>query len=184
MKLNQQHILVGVTGGIAAYKTATFVRLLKKQGAEVRVIMTSAAEKFITPLTMATLSENEVGLDLFDQLPLHDVRHIHWAEWANLVVVAPATANTLAKAANGLADDLLSSTLLAVQCPLVMVPAMHHQMWTHPATQRNIKTLKADGVHIMPPAEGDLASGDVGPGRMPEPEQVLQFILELNKQAV
>lgn len=176
MELNHKHILVGVTGGIAAYKTATLVRLLKKQAAEVRVIMTSAAEKFITPLTMATLSENEVGRELFDQLPLHDVRHIHWAEWADLVVVAPATANTLAKIANGLADDLLSSTLLAVQCPLVMAPAMHHQMWTHPATQRNIETLKGDGVHIIPPAEGDLASGDVGPGRMPEPDGIIKYL--------
>lgn len=179
MKLNQQHILVGVTGGIAAYKTAMFVRLLKKQGAEVRVIMTSAAEKFITPLTMATLSENDVGRDLFDQAPLHEVRHIHWVEWADLVIVAPATANTLAKVAHGLADDLLSSALLAVQCPLLMVPAMHHQMWTHPATQRNIKTLQQDGVIIMPPAEGDLASGDVGPGRMPEPEAILDYIVNL-----
>ncbi|MBZ0255940.1 phosphopantothenoylcysteine decarboxylase, partial [bacterium] len=120
--------------------------------------------------------ENEVGRDLFDQPPLHDVRHIHWAEWADLVVIAPATANTLAKAANGLADDLLSSTLLAVQCPLVMAPAMHHQMWSHPATQRNIETLQSDGVHIMPPAEGDLASGDVGPGRMPEPEEIIRYL--------
>ncbi len=179
MKLAKKHILIGVTGGIAAYKTASLVRLCKKHDASVRVIMTRAAEKFITPLTMATLSENEVGRELFEQEPLHEVRHIHWAEWADLVVVAPATANILSKAANGLADDLLSSTLLAVQCQLVMVPAMHHQMWNHPATKRNIERLKEDRITVMLPVEGDLASGDTGPGRMPEPEAILEFILKL-----
>lgn len=180
MKLNDCNVLLGVTGGIAAYKSASLVRLFRKRNAQVRVILTRSAEEFITPMTMAALSENEVGREMFGQAPLHEIRHIHWAEWANLAIVAPATANIMGKLANGIADDLLSSTLLAVQCPLVMAPAMHHQMWGHPAVKRNVETLKNDGVLICPPGEGDLASGDVGPGRMAEPEEIIQFIESLS----
>lgn len=141
--------------------------------------MTRAAQEFITPLTLAALSEHEVGLDLFDPASHHEVRHIAWADWADMAVVAPATANVLAKAAAGIADDLLTSILLALQCPLVYAPAMHHQMWNHPATQRNLHTLREFGAHVIPPDEGELASGDVGPGRMPEPETILAFLEDL-----
>jgi phosphopantothenoylcysteine decarboxylase/phosphopantothenate--cysteine ligase len=179
MQLQDKNILLGVTGGIAAYKAALIVRLLRKQSANVRVVMTASAQEFITPLTLATLSENEVGLDLFHQRPLHEVRHIHWAEWAQLALIAPATANLLGKAANGLADDLLSNLLLALQCPVILAPAMHHQMWAHPAVQSNLATLRGYGYHIIEPGEGELASGDVGVGRMREPEAIVQFLLEL-----
>lgn len=176
MIINEKHILVGITGGIAAYKAATLIRLLRKAQAEVRVIMTESARQFITPLTLAALSENEVGLDLFEQAPTHEIRHITWADWADLAIVAPATANSMAKVAHGQADDLLSSTILSLQCPLFLAPAMHHQMWTHPATQNNLTLLRNFGYHIIDPGEGDLASGDSGPGRMREPEEIVTFI--------
>jgi len=128
---------------------------------------------------MAALSQNPVGLDMFAQPPIHEVRHIAWAEWADLAVIAPATANCLAKAAAGLADDLLSTTILSLECPLIIAPAMHRQMWAHPATQRNIETLRSFGYRIIEPAVGELASGDVGAGRMREPEEIFDFIAQL-----
>lgn len=181
MQLEDKKILIGVTGGIAAYKSAVLVRLLKKAQADVRVVMTQSAQKFITPLTLSTLSENPVGLDMFDQPPIHEVRHISWADWADMAVIAPATANIVAKAANGLADDLLSSLILALQCPVVFAPAMHHQMWTHPAVHKNIETLRLYGYHIIDPGEGDLASGDIGIGRMREPEEIVRYLLEMGE---
>ncbi|MBD3268112.1 hypothetical protein GF373_15720 [bacterium] len=179
MKLEGKKLLLGVTGGIAAYKTPNLVRLAKKSGADVRVVMTESAQKFITPLTLATVSENCVGLELFDQPPMDEVRHIQWADWSDLAIIAPATANILAKMANGLADDLLSSLILALQCPLIVVPAMHHQMWSHPAVQKNMDVVRSYGYHIVEPARGELASGDVGMGRMQEPEEILAFIEDL-----
>ncbi|RJP32552.1 MAG: hypothetical protein C4527_05865 [Candidatus Omnitrophota bacterium] len=179
MNLASKHILVGITGGIAAYKSAILVRLLKKANAEVRVVMTQAAQKFVAPLTLAALSENPVGVDLFDQPPQHEIRHIAWADWADLAIIAPATANIIGKAAGGIADDLLSGMILALQCPLVFAPAMHHQMWSHPAVQRNVALLKQYGYHIVEPGTGDLASGDVGVGRMREPEDILAFVTNL-----
>ncbi|MGI6455070.1 MAG: flavoprotein [bacterium] len=176
MELKGKHVLFGISGGIAAYKSALVVRLLRKEDAQVRVVLTEAAQKFITPVTMAALSENEVGLDLFDQYPQHEVRHIHWAEWADLALIAPATANLLGKAANGLADDLLSNLLLALQCPVVFAPAMHHQMWSHPAVQKNLTSLRGYGYHIIEPDTGELASGDTGIGRMREPEEIMEFL--------
>jgi len=176
MKLEAKKILLGICGGIAAYKSASLVRLLKKASAEIRVVMTPSAQKFVTPLTFSTLSENPVGLELFDQPPIHEIRHIAWAEWADLAVIAPATANIIGKAAAGIADDLLSSLILSLQCPLIFVPAMHTQMWTHPAVQRNIETLKSFGYTILEPAEGELASGGFGPGRMREPEEIIEFL--------
>lgn len=181
MKLSQKNILVGVSGGIAAYKAASLVRLLRKEEARVRVILTESAQKFITPLTMATLSENEVGLDMFEQPPLADIRHIHWAEWADLAVIAPATANLLAKAAHGLADDLLTSTLLSLQCPVAMAPAMHHQMWNHPATQGNLAMVKELGYRLIEPGQGELASGDSGVGRMREPEEIVAALKRIEE---
>ncbi|MDX9754129.1 MAG: flavoprotein [bacterium] len=180
MNLADKHILYGVTGGIAAYKAALLVRLFKKAGADVRVVMTASATQFITPLTMGTLSENPVGLDMFQQQPIHDVRHIRWADWADLALIAPATANTIGKIANGIADDLLSSMVLAIQCPLIIAPAMHHQMWAHPAVQRNLETLKQFGYLMIEPGQGALASGDTGVGRMQDPEAIFQFIQALD----
>ena len=142
MRLENKKIILGVSGGIAAYKSAYLVRLLRKATAEVRVVMTEAARQFVTPLTFGALSENPVGLDLFEQPPIHEVRHIAWADWADLAIIAPATANLIGKAAGGIADDLLSSMILSIQRPLVFAPAMHHQMWTHPAVQRNIEILE------------------------------------------
>jgi len=179
MILQQKKILLGVTGGIAAYKSAFLVRLLKKAEAEVRVVMTESAQKFITPLTLSTLSESPVGLDMFVQPPIYEVRHISWADWADAALIAPATANILGKIANGIADDLLSSLVLALQCPIIIAPAMHTQMWTHPAVQKNVQTLKSYGYHFIEPGSGDLASGDVGVGRMQDPEAIVSFIEEL-----
>ncbi len=179
MNLDSKNVLVGVTGGIAAYKSAILVRSLKKANAEVRVVMTKAAQEFLTPLTMASLSENQVGLDMFQQPPIHEIRHISWADWSELAILAPATANIIGKAANGIADDLLSSLLLALECPVVFAPAMHRQMWAHPAVQRNIETLRSYGYHIVEPVAGELASGDMGVGRMSEPDEILQFIQDL-----
>lgn len=179
MDISTKKILIGVSGGIAAYKSPLLVRMLIKAGAEVRVVMTQSAQKFVTPLTMATLSENEVGLDLFDQKPLSEMLHIDWAEWADLALIAPATANCIAKTANGLADDLLSNLILAMQCPIVFAPAMHHQMWSHPAVQQNINTLKEFGYYVINPVEGELASGDIGIGRMPEPNELVEFVMNI-----
>lgn len=179
MNLESKKVLVGVTGGIAAYKTAYVVRLLKKARAEVRVVMTRSAGQFISPLTFAALSEHPVGTDLFDPATRHEIQHVRWADWAELALIAPATANIIGKAAHGIADDLLSSLILALQCPVVFAPAMHHQMWSHPAVQRNLEMLKSYGYKIIDPAEGDLASGDVGIGRMREPEEILAYLRAL-----
>lgn len=179
VKLESKHVLVGISGGIAAYKTAYLVRLLKKQSAEVRVVMTDHAKQFITPLTMATVSENPVAADMFEKERMHEVPHISWAEWSDLAIIAPATANIIGKAANGIADDMLSSMILALQCPVIFAPAMHHQMWSHPAVQRNIETLISFGYKIVYPDEGELASGDIGIGRMREPQEIVDCVLAL-----
>lgn len=179
MELSGKNILLGVTGGIAAYKAAYIIRLLKKENADVRVIMTKNAQEFITPLTLSTLSENPVSTDTFEASAHHEVRHIRWADWAEFALIAPATANIIGKAANGIADDMLSSTILALQCPLAFAPAMHRQMWAHPAVQRNIQTLRSYGYHMIEPGSGELASGDVGVGRMREPEEIVEFLRQL-----
>lgn len=179
MQLESKNILLGISGGIAAYKSATLTRLLRKESAQVKIAMTESAQKFITPHTLSVLSEHPVGLDFWDEPPTAAVRHIEMADWADLAVIAPATANIIAKAACGIADDLLSAIILTLQCPVVIAPAMHHQMWSHPAVQRNVETIKGYGYLIIEPAEGDLASGDVGIGRMREPEELLAFIKRL-----
>jgi len=176
MQLKEQNILLGVTGGIAAYKSASICRLLVKEGARVRIAMTKNATEFVGPLTFETLSGHPVGLDMFAPHRSDKIIHIHWAEWANLFVIAPATANIIGKAASGIADDLVSSLLISVQSPIVFVPAMHHQMWENPVVQRNLKFLREMGYHVMPPETGELASGGTGAGRMPEPEQILEFL--------
>ena len=177
-KLNGKKILLGVTGGIAAYKAAELVRLLKKGGAEVQVVMTRAAREFITPMTLQALSGREVRQELFD--PVHEAAmgHIELARWADLILVAPASAHLLARLALGMADDLLTTLCLAATTPIAVVPAMNQQMWLNPATRENIRRLESNGVRIWGPAEGEQACGETGPGRMLEPEELLRRVEE------
>jgi phosphopantothenoylcysteine decarboxylase / phosphopantothenate---cysteine ligase len=166
-------ILLIIGGGIAAYKSLDLVRRLKERGARVRVVMTEAAQRFVTPLAAGALADGQVFTDLFDRSQEFDVGHIRLARDCDLVVVAPATADLMAKAANGLADDLASAVLLATDQPVLMAPAMNPQMWKHPATQRNLRTLLADGAKIVGPGDGEMAeSGERGVGRMAEPLEI------------
>ena len=175
--LSSKKVVLGVSGSIAAYKAADLVRLLKKAGAEVQVLMTPDATRFVTPLTLGTLSEREVLTEIF---PRNEdgswTKHVGLGRWADLFVVAPATASTLAKLAAGLCDSMLTATALSARCPLLVAPAMDHDMWHHPATQRNVATLRADGVEVIDPAHGALASGLTGDGRLPEPESLFARI--------
>ena len=172
-------IVVGVTAGIAAYKICQLVSSLKKQGNEVHVIMTKEAEKFVTPLTFQTLSSQKVITDMFTVDYTPDVHHISLAKKADLFVVAPATANIIAKIAHGLADDMLTTTFLASTCPKLIVPAMNTNMLNNPITQDNIATCQKYGIHIMCSGAGYLACGDVGAGRLPEPEEIEDAIASL-----
>ncbi|HLN21681.1 MAG TPA: flavoprotein [Bacteroidales bacterium] len=174
--LKGRNILVGITGGIAAYKTATIIRLLVKEGANVKVIMTESAKEFITPLTISTLSKNPVLSDFFDRSSGDWNSHVDLGIWADLFIIAPATANTIAKMANGIADNLLLTTYLSSRCPIFVAPSMDMDMLNHPATTINIETLKAFGNTILEPAEGELASGLSGKGRMAEPEDIMKEI--------
>ena len=174
--LQGKHILLGITGSIAAYKAAMLTRLLVKQGATVKVVMTPLAKEFITPVTMATLSKNTVLCDFFHHDDGSWNSHVELGLWADVFVVAPCTANTLAKMANGIADNLLLTSYLSVRCPVVLAPAMDMDMFAHKATQRNIATLKKDGVSFIEPASGELASGLDGKGRMAEPETITQWL--------
>lgn len=167
-----KNIIVAVTGGIAAYKSAILVRRLKDAGFNVRVVMTHGAQAFITPLTFQALSGNAVHTELLDPEAEAGMGHIELARWADLLLVAPASCDTLAKFAAGLADDLLSTLYLATKAPVWVAPAMNQQMWAAKATQRNLKTLVEDGVHVIMPDAGAQACGDVGLGRMPEPEAI------------
>ncbi len=179
--LEGKHILLGVTGSIAAYKTATLIRLLVKAGAEVKVVMTPLAKEFITPLTLATLSKNPILVDFFDPTNGAWNSHVSLGSWADMYLIAPASANTIAKMANGVADNLLLTSYLSAKCPVCIAPAMDLDMYAHPATQRNLKQLKADGVSIVEPDDGELASGLIGKGRMAEPEKItetLQLLLD------
>ena len=172
-------IVVGVTAGIAAYKICQLVSSLKKQGNEVHVIMTKEAEKFVTPLTFQTLSNQKVITDMFTVDYTPDVHHVSLAKKADLFVVAPATANIIAKISHGLADDMLTTTFLAATCPKLIVPAMNTNMLDNPITQDNIATCKKYGMHIMCSAAGYLACGDVGKGRLPEPEEIEDAIASI-----
>jgi phosphopantothenoylcysteine decarboxylase/phosphopantothenate--cysteine ligase len=174
--LRGRRVLLGVTGGIAAYKACILVRLLRLHGASVRVIMTRSAERFVGPATFAALSDHRVYTDLWEEPGV--VLHVRLAREADVAVVAPATANVIAKLAQGIADELLTSTLLEASCPLVVAPAMHTGMWEHAATQANATALAARGARIVGPARGALAAGDEGLGRMSEPEEVLAAIEE------
>ena len=173
-----KHIIVGVTGGIAAYKTAILVRELVKRGAEVKVIMTEKAKEFITPLTLATLSRNPVLVDFFDPTDGRWNSHVSLGLWADAYIIAPATANTLAKMAHGMADNLLTTTYLSARCPIFAAPAMDLDMYAHVTTQENLQTLRTCGVHLIEPASGFLASGLEGKGRMAEPEVIAQFVAD------
>ncbi|MBO7522816.1 MAG: bifunctional phosphopantothenoylcysteine decarboxylase/phosphopantothenate--cysteine ligase CoaBC [Bacteroidales bacterium] len=174
--LEGKNILIGVTGGIAAYKTAYIVRLLVKEGANVKVVMTEHAKKFITPLTMATLSKNPIYTEFFNPENGEWNSHVSLGTWANLFLIAPATANTIAKMANGIADNLLLTTYLSARCPVFVAPAMDLDMLQHPATQKNISTIKSYGNTIIDPEDGELASGLSGKGRMAEPETIVEEI--------
>ena len=167
------NVLLAITGGIAAYKSAFFARLLVKAGFEVRVIMTTGAQAFITPLTLQALTGNEVHTSLLDEEAEAGMGHIELAKWADLIVIAPASANTLARLAMGMADDLLTTVCLATTAPVILAPAMNQQMWAHPAVSLNVQTLQDMNYHIITPASGEQACGDVGAGRLPEPEQLL-----------
>ena len=174
--LKGKNILVGITGGIAAYKIATVIRLLVKQEASVRVIMTHNAKEFITPLTMAALSRNPVLADFFDPESGSWNSHIDLGLWANLFLIAPATANTIGKLAAGIADNLLLTTYLSARCPVIVAPSMDMDMLGHPATLRNIETLRSFGNVILDPESGELASGLSGKGRMVEPDEIVKEI--------
>ena len=174
--LKGKHILLGITGSIAAYKSAVLCRLLVSAGAEVRVVMTPLAKQFITPLTMATLSQHPILVDFFNPENGEWNSHIKLGEWADLYLIAPATANTMAKMATGTADNLLLTSYLSARCPVAVAPAMDLDMYAHVATQRNMEQLKNDGVHIVEPGSGFLASGLVGKGRMAEPEQIVEAV--------
>ena len=168
----KSRILLIIGGGIAAYKSIELVRLLRKAGYVVRCVITRAGEQFVTPLTLAALSENKVHTSLFDLKDEVEMGHIQLSREADLVVVAPATADLLAKMAAGIADDLATTLLLATDKPVLAAPAMNVRMWLHPATQRNIATLRGDGVTVMAPDEGEMACGEFGPGRLPEPAAI------------
>ena len=178
--LNQKKVAVYVSGGIAAYKALLFVRLLIKEGAQVKVAMTQSACQFVSPLTFQVLTKEKVMVDTFDENDPSVVQHIHFADWSELAIVIPATANTIAKMANGIADNFVTSALLATTAPKVIVPAMNEHMWENPATLRNCTQLQKDGVIMIEPSEGFLAEGYSGKGRLPEPEEVLQQIKEMN----
>lgn len=173
---SNKNIILAVTGGIAAYKSAILVRRLKDYGFNVRVVMTQGAQAFITPLTFQALSGNSVHTELLDTAAEAGMGHIELARWADLILVAPASCNTIAKFANGLADDLLSTLFLATKAPVWLAPAMNQQMWAAKATQRNLQTLVEDGVHVIMPSSGSQACGDVGLGRMPEPEELAEQV--------
>ncbi len=174
----QPRILLIVSGGIAAYKSLELVRLLKKRGMAVRAVMTRAAHQFVTPLSLGALTEDHVFTDLFDLKDEREMGHIQLSRQADLIVVCPASADILARMAAGLADDLATTLLLATDKPVLAVPAMNMRMWLHPATQRNLAVLRGDGVSIMDPDEGDMACGEYGPGRLPEPEAIAVRIEE------
>ncbi len=174
--LQGRKIVLGVTGGIAVYKAVDLVSRLRKQGAEVRVVMTEHAQQFVTQLTFKEISGNAVAVSMWNANQEFNVEHIALAAWADLFLVAPATANIIAKMAHGIADDLLSTTLVAAQRPIIVCPAMNTGMYENPVTKENMEKLERRGVHIMPPGIGLLACGTSGPGRLPEPQEIVAFV--------
>lgn len=174
-QLNNKQILLGVTGGIAAYKAADLIRRLQDHGADVRVVMTTAAQQFITPLTLQALSGNPVHYDLLDPKAEAAMGHIELARWADLVLIAPASADVMSRLANGQADDLLTTLCLATDASIAIAPAMNQAMWRDLATQKNLQTLKQNGTAVFGPGDGSQACGDIGPGRMLEPAQIAEM---------
>ena len=181
--LNQRRILLGVSGGIAAYKACELTRRLRDSGAEVRVVLTANAARFVTPLTFQALSGNAVRSDLWDENAEMGMGHLELARWAQRVLIAPASADVIAKLAHGFADDLLTTLCLATEAPLAIAPAMNHRMWLHPATQANIETLRARGVSVLGPDDGPLAEGESGPGRLMEPQAIVAALAQLQSDA-
>ncbi|WP_394228061.1 bifunctional phosphopantothenoylcysteine decarboxylase/phosphopantothenate--cysteine ligase CoaBC [Pseudoalteromonas spongiae] len=179
MSLNimSKKIVLGITGGIAAYKCAELTRRLTENGAQVKVVMTDSAQQFITPLTMQAVSGNPVSTSLLDPAAEAAMGHIEFAKWADLILIAPASANTIAKMAHGMADDLLTTLVLATPAKVAIAPAMNQQMYAHPATQQNLQKLSEYGVSIWGPASGEQACGDVGKGRMLEPNELVELCL-------
>ncbi len=177
--LKDKRILLGVGGGIAVYRAVELMRLLMKQGAEVQVVMTKSAQEFVTPLTFEALSGNKVHTDLFDLTEQHGMGHIQLVRWADAVVLAPVTSNLLAKISHGIADDLLTTLMLANEKPVLIAPAMNVSMWQADATQRNVSILKERGYAVVEPVAGELACGEQGAGRLAEPESIIQALLPL-----
>ncbi len=171
-----KRVLLGVTGGIAAYKSPDLVRRLREQGAEVQVVLTSGAREFVTAMTFQAVSGREVRSDLWDPEAEKAMSHIELARWADFVVIAPATADFIARLATGQADDLLTTLCLATAAPIALAPAMNRVMWANAATQANVATLKSRGIHVWGPGEGDQACGETGAGRMLEPTQLAAFV--------
>ncbi|MFH1478083.1 MAG: flavoprotein [Verrucomicrobiota bacterium] len=176
MMADNKHIVLGVTGSIAAYKAAELARLMIKKNWEVSVVMTRAATRFVGELTFRTLTRRSVALDMFQETEAWRPTHIALAEWADALVIAPCTANVMAKLAHGLADDALSATALACQAPLVVAPAMNKKMWDHPATRENLRLLKSRGVVIVDVEQGELACGYEGRGRLAAPETIMKAV--------
>jgi len=177
VRLTNKKIVLGITGCIAAYKAAFLVRLLKKEGAEVKVLMTDSAREFITPLTLETLSENPVNSELFPKTGYYATHHISLAEWADLILIAPATGNIIGKIASGIADDLLSTVVMAAQSPVMIAPAMNTQMYTNPVVQENMKKLVNLGYKFLDPTVGEMACRTYGVGRLPDPDEILEEIV-------
>lgn len=180
--LKGKHIVVGVTAGIAAYKAVDLVSRLYKAGAEVKVVMTKNATHFVSPLVFGEISKHKVAVDMFENVQDWNVEHIAYATWADAYIIAPATANILAKMAHGIADDMLSTQLLATTAPVFVCPAMNSNMYAHPTVQENLETLRKRGVHILEPDSGLLACGVEGKGRLPEPKKIMEWLsFELGK---
>lgn len=183
MALKGKKILVGLTGGIACYKVPYLVRALRKADAEVQIVMTDAATRFITPLTLETVSGRPVAVSMFPENEFVATRHIDFAEWPDLIVIAPATANFCGKVASGVFDDLLTTIICASAKPVIVAPAMNPQMWQHPATRRNVAWLKENGYRFVGPGKGEMACDQWGEGRMVEPDELFEAVKEFFKKA-
>jgi len=176
--MQNRNVLLCVSGGIAVYKAVALVSKLTQAGMNVRVMMTESAQKFVTPLSFQVMSKNDVYFDTFDEKDSSKIAHIDLADWADLIIVAPATANVIGKLANGIADDMVTTTYFAATCPVWIAPAMNVHMYDHPAIKRNIARLNEDGCLFIEPSEGYLACGYVGKGRLEEPEKITQLVVE------
>lgn len=183
MDLSGKHIILSVTGGIAAYKSVFLMRLLQKEGADVQVLMTPSAKEFVGPVTFSALSGKPVLSDFFDQAGGDWNSHVEMGINADLMIVAPATATTMGKMANGIADNLVVTTYLSARCPVIIAPAMDMDMLAHPSTKRNLEILRSYGHHIVEPGEGELASGLSGRGRMEEPEAIVEYVKSLDARS-